>query len=543
MSRPFLRVDLSPKDADFRSQALEPGVPVLGKSGSVSTLLMKWLGRFALGVTWQNDTAAFYVHDDEGCRFAEIQPYLATRSDLRGKLKHEFAELKDRLKNAEPQSPSAKTTHRTLCEGLLDPEPGKAFADLNCQFFKYRDVQGRWRLLWCPGLQPTIDDKPVTTAICGNPECRQLALLDGSPQQVCRRCEQPFHRKRTRPRYRRWVAALLTLALAVAGGLFLYLRPTAVLTGRIVRAADGQPVAGAEVKIGEMPPTTSDANGDFRIEKLARGGLSFEVFAPGFQAQSLDTELASGKENSTEVRLVGNGELSGSVVYVIGTRELPIPEAHVSVPSMSEKTVEADEAGGFALTDLPPGPLKLKVSADGFLPEEVDAAVSGEATEPLRVVLVGGGKLAGSVVYAADSSAAIAEAQVGVEGVEQATGQSDSEGQFELSGVPPGPIQVFAAADGFRRNVVRVEAATDPVQIPLGGDAILAGSVTRADTNQPASGAEVSLPGTPFKTLADDKGQFRLDDVCSGSSQIEATLPGLAAVLEQALPPSRGNVR
>jgi uncharacterized protein YfaP (DUF2135 family) len=539
MSGPFLRVELSVKDADFRSLALEPGMPVLGKSGSVRTLLKKWLGRFAAETEWQKNTVEFYVHDDEGCRFAEIQPHLATKRDLEGKLKHEFAELKARLENAEPQSSSAQAIHRFLCEGLLNAQPGEGFADLKCQFFKYRDIQGLWRLLWCCGFQPAIEDKPVVTAICQNPDCRQLALVDGSLEQTCHRCEEPFKRKALRPRYRRWVAALLVLTLAGAAGLFLYMRPRAVLTGLIVRAADGQPLAGAEVRIDGMPVVTSERNGAFRIENLSSGTVGLEVSASGFHQLSLEPEAVSGKESSIEICLVGSGRLLGNVICVVGTREFPIPQARISVPSMNETTAKSDERGRFVLADLPPGPLKLNVSADGFSPAELDATVSSEVREPLQVVLVGGGKLAGRVVYAADESVPVGDAQVGVAGSEQTTTRTDSSGHFELSSVSPGPLQVFAVAEGFRKNVVRADSAVDSLQISLAGDAVLTGSVIRGDTNQPASGAEVLLPGTPFKTFADDEGLFRMEDVCSGSVRIEGTLPGLSASLEKSLPSSR----
>ena len=193
MTRPFLRVNLSSKDADFRSLAIEPGVPVLSKSGAAGTLLRKWLGRFAGDIMWQADTVQYFVCDDDGCRYADIEPHLATRHDLKGKLKREFAELKSRLEQAVPESSSARALHRFLCERLPQVHRGKGGADLKWQFFKYRDVHDQWRLLWCPGLQPTIEDRPMTTVICKNPDCRQLALTDGNPEQSCQRCKTLFH--------------------------------------------------------------------------------------------------------------------------------------------------------------------------------------------------------------------------------------------------------------------------------------------------------------------------------------------------------------
>ena len=143
------------------------------------------------------------------------------------------------------------------------------------------------------------------------------------------------------------------------------------------------------------------------------------------------------------------------------------------------------------------------------------------------------------MVHSADKSQPIAGAQVTVEGIEQATSQTDKEGRFELSGVPPGPIQVAAVAAGFRESGVRTKISEEPLQIGLGGDAILAGSALRADTNQPAASARIVVTGTPFQAIADEKGQFRLEDVCSGKMHIEGTLPGLSARTEEDLQPKR----
>ena len=125
MTRSSLRVDLSTKDTDFRSVALQPGSPLLGKSSPTGTLLREWLGRFVADVAWKGNTVEYFVCGDDGYRYADIEPHVATRQDLKGKLKREFAELKRRLEQAAPVSASAQPLHRFLCDGLFDPQPGK----------------------------------------------------------------------------------------------------------------------------------------------------------------------------------------------------------------------------------------------------------------------------------------------------------------------------------------------------------------------------------------------------------------------------------
>ena len=391
--------------------------------------------------------------------------------------------------------------------------------------------------MWCPGLQPTIDDRPMATVICENPDCRQLALTDGNRERTCRRCERPFHPRIVHRGLRR-LAAIFLLLLAVAAGVFFYLLPKEVLTGRVICAADGQPVSGAKIQIAGMPSVTSDENGAFRVERLPRGIVDLEVSASGYDAQSLEKELRGGEDDSAEIRLVGSGELPGTVIYMLGTKEIPVSGAQISFGLKEEDAVvESDEAGKFVLSGAPPRPLKLDVSAHGFSPATLDATLSDAA--PLRIVLRGSGKIAGTVVYSADKSRPIPGVQVAVEGIEQATTETDEDGRFTLLEIPPGPVQVNAVAVGYRKSAVQTEVAEGPLQIALVGDAILAGSASRADTNVAAAGAKVLVVGTPFETVADEEGQFRLEDVCSGKVRIEATIPGLSAVTEEDLPPKR----
>ena len=59
-------------------------------------------------------------------------------------------------------SAGAQVLHRYVCQGLIDRPSGLDFVALNCQFFKYRDVQDQWRLVWCYGFEP-MEERPGKT--------------------------------------------------------------------------------------------------------------------------------------------------------------------------------------------------------------------------------------------------------------------------------------------------------------------------------------------------------------------------------------------
>ena len=72
MATRFVRVDLSEEARDYRPIAVEPGVPMLDRSGANSRIIFRWLGGLAAEPVWDDDLVGFYVRDDQGGRLEEV---------------------------------------------------------------------------------------------------------------------------------------------------------------------------------------------------------------------------------------------------------------------------------------------------------------------------------------------------------------------------------------------------------------------------------------------------------------------------------------
>lgn len=114
MLTPFVRVDLSGDARGFRHVVLQPGLPMLDRSSSNSSLLRQWLGRLCAEANWDGQTVVFYVQDDNGTllKTADCRP--ATIADLRGPLPKELESLQEKLQAASPQTAKKAAFHRIV---------------------------------------------------------------------------------------------------------------------------------------------------------------------------------------------------------------------------------------------------------------------------------------------------------------------------------------------------------------------------------------------------------------------------------------------
>jgi uncharacterized protein YfaP (DUF2135 family) len=472
MAKPFMQVDLS-APGDFVPLIVQEGLPILDKWGSHASLMADWLGRFVAVVHWEGQTGKFYLRDDDQVQLSGIACEPATAADLRGGLKKEFEELKARLAQVVPHSDSARKLHQCLTQMLQNPQLAAGGTGRQYQFFKYRGYQGQWQLVFCLGYAPTAERALWTPAICSDPTCRLLTLVDSTGSRLCARCGKPVRTRSWLARHANQFAAALALLVLAAVLFYFYTRP----------------------EIGDK----------------------------------LETDVA-------EIGLKAAAQLRGNVVYTMGGNDRPVKGAEVSLAGQQTASEPTGEDGGFQLAGVASGPVRIRVTAAGFHPLEVDGQATVPPGSPLRVVLTGDGQLAGQVVHMRDEHIPVPEVEVYIEGLEAQRTSTDADGRFVLADVPPAPVQVWAAADGYRRIAIVADSLQAPLRVPMVGDATLVGAVTRSDTGEPVPGAAIILHGNLFRTETDDKGQFRLDGVPSGAVQIAASAPGLSAQLARELP-------
>ncbi len=220
MATRFVRVDLSEEARDYRPIAVEPGVPMLDRSGANARILFRWLGGMVAEPVWEDDLVGFYVRDDQGGRLEDTYCQPVSPQDLQGSLRDDLAKLRQRIEQARGETSTERTLRKILMKSFQDvvDKPGRN--DQDSYFFKYKDVLGNWRLIWCWGYE-RLDQEPAPAVVCTDPDCNLLFVRRPGKRPRCPACSGtvvPRKKKRSKRSY----AVLLLLLLLLLLGLGIW---------------------------------------------------------------------------------------------------------------------------------------------------------------------------------------------------------------------------------------------------------------------------------------------------------------------------------
>jgi iron complex outermembrane receptor protein len=128
------------------------------------------------------------------------------------------------------------------------------------------------------------------------------------------------------------LAAVLAPALAAQNG---------TVSGRVTDAVDGAPLAGAAVRLGSGPGTTTGEDGAYRLS-AAPGNYELVVSRLGFNTLRVSVILRAGAVTTLDVRLVEGAALLEEVVAV-GTRrpDRTVTDAPVPVDVLTAADIQA----------------------------------------------------------------------------------------------------------------------------------------------------------------------------------------------------------
>ncbi len=222
MAQRFVRVDMSDSARDFRPIALEPGVPMLDSANANGRIIHRWLGDLAGEPEMAGDSVNYFVRTNDGGRLEDVVCQPATEEDLRGPLASELKKLEERLGAAKAENSTERLLLRVLSENLDDLLSNEARSDRSNYFFKYRDVLGRLRLIWCWGFQ-RMDLQPAPTALCADDDCNLLFLKRPGQKPKCPACQAALPtkpKKKRRSKVPLLLFLLLLLCLLAGGGWY-----------------------------------------------------------------------------------------------------------------------------------------------------------------------------------------------------------------------------------------------------------------------------------------------------------------------------------
>lgn len=295
------------------------------------------------------------------------------------------------------------------------------------------------------------------------------------------------------------------------------------VTGSVVSSAGGA-IAGATVR-AQGVSTVTNSGGNYTLNNLPAGAATVTATATGFQAGSVNVTVVTGTTvTAPTITLVsGAGAVSGTVKDSSGAA---IAGASVG---FGGGTTTTNAAGSYTLSGIPVGTIQLVASATGFQNSTQNVTIQGGVTATANFTLVSGsGAVTGTVKDS--SGAAIVGASVGYSG---GTTTTNATGNYTLSGVPVGTIQLMASATGFQSSTQNVTiqggvtVTANFTLAPAASTGTVTGKVTNISTGGVISGAKVSWSGG--SATANSSGIYTLSNVTAGSQTITATATGYLA--------------
>jgi len=358
---------------------------------------------------------------------------------------------------------------------------------------------------------------------------------------------------------------------------------TGTLSGTVTSSADGSAISGATVQAlqngGVKTSTTTAANGTYSLAGLAAGKYDLKASASSFgTALQNSVAVTAGQTATANFSLTAPATISGTVTQADGTTPLSGATVQVYVGSAAGSSATTNSTGSYSIAGLSTGAYTVQGSASGYVTQSQSVTLSGSGatsnfalqgsgTNPINYVYDELGRLIGVVDSAGDSAAYKYDAvgnllsitrqsssqlsvisftpQSGVVGATvtingTAFSSTPSQNTVKFNGTT---ASVTSASAARLAVTVPVGATTGPISVTTGAGSVStstnftvsAGSgvpaITSFTPNMGTPGTAVSITGTNFDILANDKVTFNTAHAAvtsATSTQIGTTVPSNA---------------
>ncbi len=311
----------------------------------------------------------------------------------------------------------------------------------------------------------------------------------------------------------------------------------------------------------------SDAEGRFEIRAVNPALPAILVLADDrFAVQMLpDVRVEPGQHLELEIAMLRGATVRGRVVDAAGA---PVEGAMVEAkakgiigqvfPAMRDAETGAD--GTFELAGVAAGGVDLAVEREGYRParQELGEVFEGTLVDDVELVLERGVSLTGRVAFpdgapAADVKLVVSLAPSPFAGMQSmqtrnvAAGESDADGRFAISGLAETKYEVVASLkldEGDHAGIWLIKLkdvvpAGEDLELVLEGIVPLRGRVTDVEDDpvtafsisaSQGGGAAMFGMGEEHRSwfFEDDEGAFVIDDLESGTWQVDVNAAGFA---------------
>jgi len=319
-----------------------------------------------------------------------------------------------------------------------------------------------------------------------------------------------------------------------------------VVTGVLVKA-DGSPVAGATVILhtGGSNKTTSDAQGRFRLEKIAARRWAYPLWAHQGNLVTQIVEVPSistgdaGKARFAPLRLAMTEGKQARFVVTSNASRQPIAGAAIRFGYPDRRLVMTDEQGVATVPGLLPaspfhGVYDVTIEAEGYARQAPVLKLSAtDAVTQVQAALVAGGIVRGTVMD--QQGKPVPDAEIvyrigdGV-GFHGDAFRTDAAGKFQhrflpldtaidistsKKGTPPQQQRVTLTMPQREREI-QFSLATNPQGVSVSGQVM-------DQQGKPVAGARIINDRNPVdgpnQTTSDAAGKFVLHDVIPGPTE------------------------
>jgi protocatechuate 3,4-dioxygenase beta subunit len=348
-----------------------------------------------------------------------------------------------------------------------------------------------------------------------------------------------------------YTQAHVFLKLAADQDRNFQLEPGAHISGRVVMAREGQPVAGAEVVAAPAEsgprlyygPIITDEGGTFRLDGLPPGRYALAARKGGLVGKAggpIVLVSAGGADNlviAVSMGAVVTGTVKSRAGLSIAGAQVYLQSQDSPLRYLAHGPASSDERGRYRIEGVEAGDYLLRADADGHPSEEADATISGPLTHDF--VLSDGELVSAVVLDASDRPVPGASIQATTQPAEAMAmgrnsvggGVTDSEGRFTFKGLEAGLLTVTARkGDEVGRLGPQPLAAgvARPLTVRLAPGAHLSGTVTW-DDGQPAASIDVRGHGGDYffsHGRSSATGAFSLGPFLPGQISVSMQVPG-----------------
>jgi YD repeat-containing protein len=369
----------------------------------------------------------------------------------------------------------------------------------------------------------------------------------------------------------------------VSNGVTFTAVTSGTLSGTVSSSADGTAISGSTIQALQngavKASTTTAANGTYSLTGLAAGKYDLKASASSFgTALQNSVAVVAGQTATANFSLSAPAAISGTVTQADGTTPISGASVQVYVGSAAGSSATTDSAGSYSIAGLSAGPYTVQASATGYVSQSQSLTLSGSAatgnfalqssgTNPISYVYDELGRLIGVVDSAGDSATYKYDAvgnilsisrqsssQLAIISFTPQSGPAGATVTINGTAFSPTASQDTVQFNGVTASIVSASATRLVVTVPAGATTgpisvstpagsvssssnftVTAGSgvpsITSFTPNMGTPGTAVSITGTNFDILANDKVTFNTTHAAvtsATSTQVGTTVPANA---------------